>query len=78
MIVLSGGRQFESILAELSRQLFQVFPGVLAWKSLLDRSLEIFESFDGRRLNGLQELKPDDRKWVGIIEFLGDLAAQRS
>ena len=38
----------------------------------LERNLQVFESLDGRPLDGLDELQPDDRKGIGIFSLLLD------
>ena len=53
-----------------------IFAWVLTWKASLDRSLEIFEPFDGCRLDGLEELKPDDWKGIVVVELFRNLVAQ--
>ena len=73
VIVLTCGRELVGIFAEVNGQLLEIFAWVLTWKASLDRSLEIFEPFDGCRLDGLEELKPDDWKGIVVVELSATL-----
>ena len=76
VIILTGRGKFQGIFAKLCCQLLKILTGVLTWTSRLDRSFDDFEPLDRRRLDRLQELEPDDWKWVCFFEFLVDLAAE--
>ncbi len=76
MIVLTCSCDLVGIFLEVNGQLLKVFPWVLTWKASLDCSLEIFEPFDGCRLDGLEELKPDNWKGIVVLELFRNLVAQ--
>ncbi len=60
----------------MNGQLLKFFAWALTWKASLDCSLEIFKPFDGCRLDGLEELKPDNWKGIVVIELFRNLVAQ--
>ncbi len=76
MIVLTCSCELVGIFAEANGQLLDVFAWVLTWKASFDRSLEIFKPFDGCRLDGLEELKPDDWKGIVVVKLFCHLVAQ--
>jgi hypothetical protein len=76
IVLTSWCRELVGISAEVNGQLLEVFAWVLTWKASLDCSLEIFKPFDGCRLDGLEELKPDDWKGIAVVKFFCNFVAQ--
>ena len=67
VIVLACRGEFQSVLSKLGSQHFEVLAGILTWEPHLDRRLEVLVPLNRCRLNRLEELKPDDWKWVCFL-----------
>ncbi len=74
MIVLSCRRELTRILSIVGRKSLKVFASVLGRMMSFDGGLAVLEAFNRSRLDGLDELEPDDMERVVVFCFLLDFA----
>ena len=78
VVELTCSRQLTCVLPKIDSKALQILSSVLRGMASLNCRFEIFESFNQSRLDCLDELEPDNRKWVPVFRLFFDSAAHES